>query len=209
MNIYESLLAIQTKVKVPKNQYNNFGDFHYRSAEDIQEALKPLLAEYGLVLNLTDSIELIGDRYYVAATASLMNTKIVDEKIEVKAYAREAESKPKMDDAQVTGSASSYARKYALCGLFLLDDTKDPDSMDNSQKPTTTPKRADTQQTKEKKKSLLLSPAQMQMIEAEMKRTGVSVQQILKRTGANELKWLTPEEADNVIKDLKATPTKA
>ena len=208
MDILEKLGIIQTKLKAPKNQFNKFGNYYYRNAEDIQEAVKPLLAETKAVLTISDDISVIGDRFYVKATAKLIDAESSDS-VEVTAFAREPVERKGMDDAQVTGATSSYARKYALCGLFLLDDTKDPDSMDNSQKPTTTPKRAATQQTKDEKKSLLLSPAQMQMIEAEMKRTGVSVQQILKRTGANELKWLTPEEADNVIKDLKATPTKA
>ena len=208
MDILEKLGIIQTKLKAPKNQFNKFGNYYYRNAEDIQEAVKPLLAETKAVLTISDDISVIGDRFYVKATAKLIDAESSDS-VEVTAFAREPIERKGMDDAQVTGATSSYARKYALCGLFLLDDTKDPDSMDNSQKPTTTPKRAATQQTKDEKKSLLLSPAQMQTIEAEMKRTGVSVQQILKRTGANELKWLTPEEADNVIKDLRATPSQA
>ena len=208
MDILEKLGIIQTKLKAPKNQFNKFGNYYYRNAEDIQEAVKPLLAETKAVLTISDDISVIGDRFYVKATAKLIDAESSDS-VEVTAFAREPVERKGMDDAQVTGATSSYARKYALCGLFLLDDTKDPDSMDNSQKPTTTPKRAATQQTKDEKKSLLLSPAQMQTIEAEMKRTGVSVQQILKRTGANELKWLTPEEADNVIKDLRATPSQA
>ena len=127
MNVYEKLMTVQTKLKAPKGQYNSFGKYSYRSCEDILEALKPLLADVGAIVNVTDEIKLIGDRYYVEATASFIDTE-TGERMIAKASAREAETKKGMDDSQVTGSVSSYARKYALNGLFAIDDNKDADS---------------------------------------------------------------------------------
>jgi hypothetical protein len=131
----KELITIQSELKAPKNQRNSFGNYNYRSAEDILEALKPLLAKYECLLTLNDSIELIGDRYYVKATARIVNSKGIA--IETTAFAREEESKKGMDGSQLTGSCSSYASKYALGKLFLIDDTKDADTMppSTSEKP--------------------------------------------------------------------------
>lgn len=117
MNIYEKLLSIQQELKAPKNQYNSFGKYHYRSCEDILEGVKPLLDKSKTILILTDDLIQIGDRYYIKATARLTDVE-KGESIESTAFAREAEEKKKMDASQITGSASSYARKYALNGLF-------------------------------------------------------------------------------------------
>lgn len=135
----KELIEIQHKLKAPKNQYNSFGKYKYRNAEDILEAVKPLLAEHNCTLTISDEIVLIGDRIYVKATTLLTNDKGVT--VSTTAYAREEENKKGMDASQVTGATSSYARKYALNGLFCIDDTKDADSMDNTQsgsKPVTT-----------------------------------------------------------------------
>lgn len=126
MNVFEKLLKVQSELKAPKNQYNNFGKYSYRSCEDIFEGVKPLLKETSSILNVTDEIVLIGERYYIKATAIFIDTE-TGEKIQNSAYAREDETKKGMDLAQVTGSVSSYARKYALNGLFCIDDTKDAD----------------------------------------------------------------------------------
>lgn len=123
--IFITLQSIQQKLVAPKGQYNSFGKYSYRSAEDILEALKPILQEHDAVLILQDGIVQIGDRYYVEATATLY---AVGETIGTTAYAREDDSKKGMDGSQVTGAASSYARKYALNGLFMIDDNKDPDT---------------------------------------------------------------------------------
>ena len=123
----KELIEIQKKLKAPKGQRNTFGNYNYRSAEDILEAVKPLCAEHGCQLTLSDAIELVGDRYYVRATARI---RTADETVEVTAYARESASKKGMDESQITGTASSYARKYALNGLFCIDDTKDADTDD-------------------------------------------------------------------------------
>lgn len=122
----KELISIQSKLKAPKGQYNSFGKYKYRSCEDILEAIKPLLKETGCVLTITDEIILIGDRFYVKATVLLKNSS--GETISTSAYAREEESKKGMDGSQVTGASSSYARKYALNGMFCIDDTKDSDS---------------------------------------------------------------------------------
>lgn len=126
VNITEKLMNIQLELKAPKNQYNSFGKYKYRSCEDILEGLKPLLKEYKVALTIEDKIVQIGERYYVEATATLNDIEKA-ENIKVTAYAREDESKKGMDLSQVTGSTSSYARKYALNGLFAIDDTKDSD----------------------------------------------------------------------------------
>lgn len=137
MNINEKLLKIQTELKAPKGQKNKFGNYMYRSCEDILEAVKPLLKENKVTLQLTDEIVFLGDRYYIKATAVLKDTE-EESKIENSAYARESETKKGMDDSQITGTASSYARKYALNGLFCIDDTKDADTNEykNQQKDT-------------------------------------------------------------------------
>lgn len=127
LTINDKLSAIQTKIKAPKNLYNSFGKYNYRNAESILEAVKPYLESLNLYLVINDSIQMIGDRYYVKATATLTDCE-TGESIEVSAYAREVEEKKGLDGSQVTGATSSYARKYALNGLFLLDDTKDADT---------------------------------------------------------------------------------
>jgi len=130
MNVNEKLMIVQSKLKAPKGQENKFGHYKYRSCEDILEAVKPLLNEVGAILTLTDEIELIGDRTYITAVANFTDIE-KGEKVHVSASAREDETKKGMDLAQITGSVSSYARKYALNGLFCIDDTKDADSADN------------------------------------------------------------------------------
>lgn len=137
------LTDIQAELKAPKNQYNSFGRYKYRSCEDILEALKPLLKKYKVKLTLSDTVEAVGNRIYVKSTARLVTD--TGDVAEVTGYAREAEAKKGMDDSQITGTASSYARKYALGGLFLIDDTKDADTMDNRQKPEAFIQQANTQ----------------------------------------------------------------
>ena len=125
----QELIKIQSELKAPKNQRNSFWNYNYRSCEDILEAVKPLLLENNCTLTISDDIVLVGTRVYVKATATI---KCGDISESVTAFAREAEDKKGMDDSQITWSSSSYARKYALNGLFLIDDTKDADTMDNT-----------------------------------------------------------------------------
>lgn len=141
----KELIAIQTELKAPKNQYNSFGKYKYRSLEDIFEALKPLLSKQKCFVSLNDEIVLIGDRYYIKATATIRNDN--GDSVSVSAMAREEENKKGMDSAQLTGATSSYARKYALNGLFAIDDTKDADATNthgNDSQKAHTPSKAKT-----------------------------------------------------------------
>jgi hypothetical protein len=125
-----NLAKIQAAVKAPKGQFNNFGRYKYRSCEDIVEAIKPVINPLGFALTLSDEVVFIGTRFYIKATATLTDG---NETYAATAYAREEEVKKGMDGSQITGASSSYARKYALNGLFAIDDTKDSDSMDNKE----------------------------------------------------------------------------
>ena len=124
MALFDSLKAIQAELEVPKNQFNKFGNYNYRNAEDIFAAAKPLCKKHDCILIVKDEVVMLGDRYYVKATARISD---INDGIETTAYAREELTKKGMDAAQITGAASSYARKYALNGLFCLDDVKDAD----------------------------------------------------------------------------------
>lgn len=130
MKIHEQLSAIQETLKAPKGRYNSFGKYAYRSAEDILEAVKPICRKSGCTLTVSDDIVHLGDRYYIKATVTLANDQ--GETLTTQAFAREDESKKGMDGSQITGTASSYARKYALNGMFCIDDTKDADTEENA-----------------------------------------------------------------------------
>lgn len=177
MNIYGKLTQVQCKLKAPKSQFNSFGKYKYRNCEDILEATKPLLAESGLALIISDEINLIGNRYYVTATATLVNTEKPEEIIRAQAMARESENKKGMDDSQITGTASSYARKYCLNGLFAIDDTKDADSMDNS---------TQTQQP------AILNQGQIRELSDLLKAKKADEQAFLKFAGANKIAEIHP-----------------
>lgn len=127
MSIHSKLMEIQNKLKAPKNQYNSFGKYKYRSCEDILEGVKPLLKETGCTLILSDEVIAVADRIYIKATATLTDAE-TNESVSNSAMARESLDKKGMDDSQITGTASSYARKYALNGMFCIDDTKDADT---------------------------------------------------------------------------------
>ena len=128
MNFYEKVADVQARLKAPKSQYNSFGKYNYRNLEDILEAVKPLLSEHGLVMTIADEIQQVGERVYVRATATITDG---ENKVENTAYAREPLTKKGMDDSQLTGSCSSYSRKYCCQGLLLLDDSNsDADSQE-------------------------------------------------------------------------------
>lgn len=127
MEFKEKIVNIQKSMKVPKNLYNNFGKYHYRNAETILETAKPICSEFGVLLTVSDEIVSVGDKNYIKATAKLYDVDS-DASVETHGFAREADTKKGMDDSQITGACSSYARKYALNGLFCLDDTKDADT---------------------------------------------------------------------------------
>ena len=194
MNVYEKLMTVQTKLRAPKGQYNSFGKYSYRSCEDILEALKPLLGEVGAIVNVTDEIKLIGDRYYVEATASFIDTE-TGERMIAKASAREAETKKGMDDSQVTGSVSSYARKYALNGLFAIDDNKDADSTNTHGKgikPNMTPTG--------------ITEAQLKRLFAIGNKAGIKkevVEGTVRKIFGCEPKDMTKEQYDNICERLE------
>jgi hypothetical protein len=140
MNVYKRLANVQGVLKAPKNQFNSFGKYNYRSCEDILEAAKPLCIEQGLLLSLSDTPINVGNSNYIEATARVIDIES-GEKHEVTASARESVTKKGMDDSQITGTASSYARKYALNGLFCIDDTKDSDTDEHVKQTESKPER--------------------------------------------------------------------
>jgi len=179
----------QAEIKAPKSLYNKFGNYYYRNAESILEAFKPIGTKYSLILKIEDSIEHVGDRYYVKATATLIDAEDNNLTLSATASAREPELKKGMDESQITGSCSSYARKYALNGLLLLDDTKD----------------ADTDEQKiesDAKAGAKITPQQFAKIKAELLRTGVTEDAILKRYKVSKLEDLSGEQASNCIGSL-------
>ncbi len=193
MGIYEKLMNIQMKLKVPKNQYNEFSNFYYRSLEDILESVKPLCYEEKAVLLLSDDVELIGDRYYVAATAKLVDVENGDA-IECKARARETESRAKFDAAQLTGAASTYARKYALGGLFDIDDGKDPD----------TEKAPDDE--KEKTEAKKVTAKQIAELQVLAKRKGVPIENIISGYKLKKIQDLDVARYNTAMKSLAKRP---
>lgn len=140
LNVWQKMNRVQVELKAPKNQWNKFGKYYYRSCEDILEGLRPLKEKYEVDVFLSDSVEKVGDRYYIVSEAEFVDCETGDS---IKKYgrAREEEIKKGMDSSQITGSASSYARKYALNGLFAIDDIKDSDTTNNSAQPTTQAKK--------------------------------------------------------------------
>lgn len=141
LNVWQKMNRVQVELKAPKNQWNKFGKYYYRSCEDILEGLRPLKEKYEVDVFLSDSVEKVGDRYYIVSEAEFVDCETGDS---IKKYgrAREEEIKKGMDSSQITGSASSYARKYALNGLFAIDDTKDSDATNNGAQPTTQAKKS-------------------------------------------------------------------
>lgn len=186
----KQLIEIQKELKAPKGQYNSFGKYKYRSAEDILEAVKPLLHKYGCQLTLSDEIVLIGDRYYIKATATITNG---EEEVTTSAYAREDLDKKGMDQAQVTGSVSSYARKYCLNGLLLIDDSKDPDTDEfaNQQKAKT--------KTAEKTAEKKASPVQLKTLK---EFYGDRMGEFLKVNGYKSEDDITMTKADEAIRKI-------
>lgn len=190
MNIYEKLLNVQIELKAPKNQFNKFGGFKYRSCEDILEALKPVLSKYKLAMIITDDIITVNNRNYVKATVKLFNTE-KEEFIENNAMAREEESKKGMDGSQITGASSSYARKYALNGLFAIDDTKDSDSTNTY----------DGVEKKSKVQEYLNSrPGMVERLTEYL--TGENLERTLNHFGVKEINEMTDEQLQEATKKI-------
>ena len=224
-NVYGKLLSVQKELKAPKGQYNSFGKYNYRSCEDILEGVKPLLDKYKATLFIADSLELIGSRFYVKAVAKFVDTESGDT-VESSAYARESEEKKGMDSSQVTGATSSYARKYALNGLFLIDDTKDADTDQYHEQQTNAPaeKKAPTKKEKEftgmnppepaytepvPEVGKIVTAEQLDKLKAELDRTGVSEQQILKAGKVEKFEDMSEITYDSIMRRLAKTKDKA
>ena len=209
MNIYEKLLNIQSTLKAPKNQHNNFGNYDYRSCEDILEAVKPLCKENKVVLNISDEIVMIGQRYYIKATATLVdleNTKDdCIQTIENVAYAREEEQKKGMDGSQVTGASSSYARKYALNGLFCIDDTKDADTdAFKKQQDKGNNKPQNTYQKPVQQAPKLISDAQRKRLYAIANGNNEVAKRVLARYGYESSEQIKVNDYEKICNEIEA-----
>ena len=205
MALYEKLLTVQQELKAPKNQYNSFGKYSYRNCEDILEAVKPLLVKSKLVLLLSDTIINQNNRYYIEAKAQLIDPETGEKEV-VTALAREEEVKKGMDASQITGSASSYARKYALNGLFCIDDTKDsdyPKPQDNADK-----NKGSNVNNNAAKRVTETQVADMLAL-ADEKNVPVSIliDEISNQFGKTDFSALLTNEFDYLMKRLNATKT--
>lgn len=192
--IYQKLNMVQSKMKAPKNLFNSFGKYKYRNAESILEAFKPYGKELGLVLMLNDSVEQIGDRVYIKATATLIDIED-NSRTEVSAYAREPMSKKGMDDSQVSGATSSYARKYCLNGLFLLDDTKDADTDEYRNQAEN--------QYKAQNKPSKLTDVQVQSLINVVTKKGLDLDDLIAKVGLDDVSELTAETYNEIVKMLR------
>lgn len=196
-SIYKKLLDVQTELKAPKGQFNKFGNYSYRSCEDILESLKPLLKQVKATVVLTDEIKLVGDRYYIEATCKFIDIETGDV-LENTSLAREDENKKGMDLAQVTGSCSSYARKYALNGMFCIDDVKDADATNKHGKEDNNKSYSQDNATNTARK---LSDKQLSRLYAIANKAGADKdlvkQQVMKKFN-KEVKELTKQEYDIV-----------
>lgn len=192
MSIYDKLFNIQQNLNAPKSQRNNFGNYNYRSCEDILEAVKPLLSENKCVLKLSDEIIYTGERYHVKAIATLTDIETGESEY-ANGWAREEESKKGMDGSQITGASSSYARKYALNGLFCIDDNKDSDSTNTHGKDN-------------KKNTSSLSNAQVTRLYALANKAGydkTKIEQMISAKYKKDIKSLSKEEYDHVCNGLE------
>ena len=190
MSVYKKLIEVQTKLKAPKNQYNSFGKYSYRNCEDILEALKPILHEVGATIIISDEVVSVNERYYVKATVKFIDTE-TGEVVEASANAREEDNKKGMDSSQLTGSTSSYARKYALNGLFAIDDTKDSDFTNTHDK--------------EKKTLEVISEAQAKRMYMLAKGKDPDViKQILSNAGFNASRDITKDKYNAICEAIEA-----
>ena len=195
MNFYEKISDIQFRLKAPKGQYNSFGKYKYRSCEDVLEAVKPLLNEHKLYISISDEIVTVQNRFYVKATVTVSDGENV---LATSAFAREEEAKKGMDGSQVTGASSSYARKYALNGLFLLDDTKDADAEEYE---TESKEKVKNKEQTESKKQLV-SKEQLEELKKLCKEANREEAYIAKSMGLKTLEELPEDKFDAVQKKL-------
>lgn len=219
LTLRQKLQKVQARMKAPKNLYNSFGKYSYRNAEGILEAFKPYGEEYGLLLTLEDDLRDVGGRIYVEAIAKLYDADTEERPISVAAIAREAETKTGMDAAQITGAASSYARKYALNGLFLLDDTKDPDTDEHARqtgkeagkkagKPAEKTAEKAEEKPAPKPAAGRIDRGEAFFLREELRRTGVSEWSMLTAFNAKTIEDMTAAQFEEAKKILAAKPTK-
>ena len=194
-------------MKAPKNRHNKFGGYSYRSCEDILEAVKPLLKKYKAIIRLNDRIEQIGDRYYVNAQAFFYDVESEDGVTCAEAYAREPEEKKGMDAAQITGTASSYARKYALNALLLIDDVKDADSNEFREEQEAKANRSNKQKKTEASEEVafdaLVSAAQVTTIERMLEKADVPAEKFCTIYKITNLTELPADQYDDAVKKLE------
>lgn len=195
INIYEKLLNIQNELNVPKKRYNSFGKFYSRNCEDILEALKPLCKKHRTLLTSDMKIITIQERYYVEATVTLIDIDNPTDKISATAQAREDECKAKMDGSQTTGSASSYAKKYALGHLFNIDDNKDADELPH-------------EEYEDKEEELYINNDMVNSLMSELKRTGYSVKSLCRVANAQSIYKIKYSDYNALIRNFEKLPTK-
>ena len=196
MNIYEKLAAVQQELKAPKDKYNSFGEYHYRSAEGILEAVKPLLAKYSAMLHIIDDLVMIGEKIFVKAKVTILSIEEPSEHISSYGWAELSQEKKKMDASQLTGVASSYARKYAFNALFLIDDTKDADTDEYAKQ------NGEEKAEKPKKGQVLTqfaSEAHIKTIKIMAEKAGIDLNKVMTKP----LEELTANEATQMILALK------
>lgn len=207
MGLDEKLMRIQTEIKAPKNLYNSFGKYKYRNAEGICEAVKPYLQKEKCSLTLEDDIVEVGGRIYVKAIATLTDCES-DEFIEVSAFARESAEKKGMDDSQITGTASSYARKYALNGLLLLDDTKDEDSDECKTYKEEKAKAEEDAKTTEEIGNLKISDIKVKIIKDKCAECNVPESKVCERFGIESLEDMTEKMFASALRIFEKTEKK-
>lgn len=205
-DLINKLNVIQSELKAPKGQYNKFGNYNYRSCEDILEAVKPLLKESGLILLIKDEIVNLGDRYYVKATCTLYDEE--GHSLSTEALAREAQTKKGMDESQITGAASSYARKYALNGLFAIDDNKDADTQDNRTTPQNKGYNSAYQNQRQAQKpqtnNNLITPAQLKRLFAMAKGQEAMAKAVIDSFGYASSKEIQKKDYEAICKQIQA-----
>lgn len=196
MELYKKLLAVQKHLIAPKNQYNKFGGYNYRSCEDILEGLKPCLEEVKAAVTVSDELVLVGDRYYIKATATFYDAE-TGESVSNTAFAREEETVKGMSSSQITGSASSYARKYALNGLFCIDDVKDADSRDNRQDEAAEQKKVEAEQKQIEKQPI--PEVKVKVLAGKCETEGVAPEKIFKLYKVSAFEKLTEKQFRNIL----------
>jgi hypothetical protein len=207
LNGWQKLMKIQTELDAPKGQWNSFSSYHYRSCEDILQGIKPLLKKYNCILPISDKVVLIGDRYYIEATVKIINCDDGAVIQEATSFAREIKEKKGMDMAQITGSVSSYARKYALNGLLAIDDNKDPDSKDNNNSPSSSKIKKEGNHNNQVPPELLTAP-QLKKIDTLITSLGIDRDKVKQSRGVISMKELWKSTATTLITELENYPSK-